>query len=149
MIHPTVAYYRGDCCDEIVKEEFINLIPDKDHEESAVKLFMEKCLQHLLDKGVQINDIQEFTDQCSNQYKSKNCFYHISNMKIPVTKHYFTNKHDKGPSDRAGGNFKRWVKRIIKDPHRMMTTCQELAEYSMLYYTRQIKCTGGKQEKGT
>ena len=134
-IHPTVAYYQGDCCDDILKEEFINLMPDKDHDESGVKLFTEKCLQHLRDKGVQ-ND-----DQCSNQYKSKNC-YHISNMKIPVTKHYFSVKHGKGLSDRAGGNFKRWVKRIIKDPHRMMTTCQKLAEYSILHYTRQIKCTG-------
>ena len=56
-------------------------------------------------------------------------------------------KHGKGPSDRAGGNFKRWVKRIIKDPHRMMTTCRELAEYSMLHYTRQIKCTGENRKE--
>ena len=111
MLHPTVAYYicpneNCPCKNSIVKEEFIHLTSDKSHDDQAVNQFIEKTLKHLKSKGIEIDDIQEFTDQCANQYKSKNNFYKISQSKIPVTRHFFAIKHGKGPSDHAEAHYK-------------------------------------------
>ena len=104
--------------------------------------FIEKTLEHLKAKGIKIDDIQEFTNQCANQYKSKNNFYTISKSKIPVTRHFFAIKHGKGPSDHAGAHYKNWVKCIMRDPHLFITSCRDLAEYSILHYSKQVKCNG-------
>ena len=116
----------------IIKEEIVHVTPDLKHDDNAVNYFIEKTLAYLELKGVEIQDIQEFTNHCRNQYKSKNIFYNLSQKSIPVTHHYFAVKHRKGPSDHAGANYKNFVKRIIKDPHRIMTTCRDLAEFSYL-----------------
>ena len=144
-VHPMVAYYICDldCCKgKLVKEELIHLTPNLKHNDQAVMQFIEKSLEHLQKKGVIIENIHEFTDQCSNQYKNKNTFYMISNKKIPATRHFYAVKHGKGPSDQAGSHFKRWLKRVIKDPHLYLTTCKEFVEYAILHYTKQIVCTG-------
>ena len=147
MIHPTVAFYqcpndKCPCKNSIVKEEFIHITSDKSHDDQAVSQFIEKTLEHLKAKGIKIDDIQEFTDQCANQYKSKNNFYTISKSKIPVTRHFFAIKHGKGPSDHAGAHYKNWVKCIMRDPHLFITSCRDLAEYSILHYSKQVKCNG-------
>ena len=56
---------------------------------------MEKTLEHLQQKGVVINEIIEFTDQAASQYKSKETFYTLSRVKIPVIRHFYAVKHGK------------------------------------------------------
>lgn len=67
-------------------------------------------------------------------------------MKIPVARHCYAVKHRKEPSDRAESHFKRWLKRIIKDPHLFLNTCKALGEYSSLHYSKQITCTGNNSK---
>ena len=66
-----------------------------------------KSIDHLKAKGVPINEIIEFTDQASGQYKSKFTFYAIMKFDVPYTRHFYGVKHRKGPSDRSGRRFKK------------------------------------------
>ena len=68
-IHPTVAYYIG-VCGELIKEEIIHITGDHKHDHNAVSEFQKKTIEHLKGKGVEITEIIEWTDDCSNQYKS-------------------------------------------------------------------------------
>ena len=112
------------------------MTPDNIHDDQAVLQFFEKSLEFLKQKGVEVTDIHKFTDHCNNQYKSKRIFHKMRKMKIKIAHHFFAVKHGKGPTDRAGGNFKNLVKRLIKDPKLLTTTCGELAKFYILHYEK-------------
>ena len=142
-IHPTTVFYRcpKDGCLKIVKEDLIHISPDKDHDKHAVFQFFNSTLQHIKDKGIQIKELIIFTDNCSNQYKSKFTFYFLSTLSFPVTHHFYCAQHGKGPSDRSGGNFKRHIRSAVKANIRLLST-QAIAEYCKKSYDFQTTCPG-------
>ena len=139
-IHPTVAFYVCETCGKVVKEEIIHITSDKKHDVHSVHVFQDKSIRHLLAKGIRIEEIIEFTDHCSSQYKSKTAFFLLSNLKIPLCRHYFGVKHGKGPLDRAGAHYKNFVRKTVKSGKRFMTSCSDLAKYSQEEYDHQIEC---------
>ena len=108
-IHPTALFYLCLKCDKIVKEDLIHITMDKAHDKHAVNQFTQTSIEHAQNKGIPIEEIIEFTDHSALQYKSRYTFYYMMKLGIPCTRHYFGVKHSKGPSDRAGGNFKRTI----------------------------------------
>ena len=77
-----MAYYICEICPHLVKEEVIHITGDNKHVHEAVKHFIEKTLEHLKSKGVEILEVIVFTDHCSSQYKNKFSFYEMSNSTI-------------------------------------------------------------------
>ena len=57
-VHPTICFY---ICNNgfLVWEEVIHLSNEKKHTHCAVAVFREKTIQHLHQKGVEINEIIE------------------------------------------------------------------------------------------
>ena len=108
-IHPTALFYLCLKCDKIVKEDLIHITMDKVHDKHAVNQFTQTSIEHAWKKGIPIEEIIKFTDHSALQYKSWYTFYYMMKLGIPCTRHYFGVKHSKGPSDRAGGNFKRTI----------------------------------------
>lgn len=106
---------------------------------------MEASLEHLKSKGVIVDEIIEFTDHAAAQYKSKTVFHKMTKYDIPVTKHYFTVRHGKGPSDRAGGNFKCFIIKTIKIDIIHLKTCEDIVEYCTLKFNKQTVCTEEKE----
>ena len=108
-IHPTALFYLCLECDKIVKEDLIHITMDKVHDKHAVNQFTQTSIEHVRKKGITIQEIIEFSDHSASQYKSQYTVYYMTKLGIPCTRHYFGVKHSKGPSDRAGGNFKRTI----------------------------------------
>ena len=119
-IHPKALFYLCLKCDKIVKEDLIHIIMDKVHDKHAVNQFTQTSIEHIQQKGILIEEIIEFTDHSASQYKSQYTFYYIMKLGIPCTRHYFSVKHGKGPSDRAGGNFKRTIRAAVKGGHELL-----------------------------
>ena len=143
-VHPTSMLMKCLTCDGIVHEELIHITPDKHHDHKAVHQFVQESLHHLERKGIEIREIIEFTDHASSQYKSKYSFFNLSNMEIPITRHYFGVKHGKGPSDSAGAHFKKFVKQTILKGKNLYS-CAEVGEYSVTKYVKQDVTHGNKK----
>ena len=105
---------------------------------------MEASVEHLKSKGV-VDEIIEFTSHAAAQYKSKTVFYKMSKYDIPVTKHYIAVRHGKGPADRAGGNFKCFIIKIIKIGTVDLRTCEDILEYCTLKFNKEQVCTEEQQ----
>ena len=119
-IHPTSLFYLCLKCDKIVKEDLIHISMDKNHNKHAVNQFTAASIEHICKKGIPMEEIIEFTDHASSQYKSQYTFHYVTKLDIPCTRHYFGVKHGKGPSDRAGGNFKRTIRAAVKAGHELL-----------------------------
>ena len=145
-IHPSVAYYKWSTHEEVIKEEMIHITEDRKHDHTAVQAFMEKCIEHLRGKGVQIDEIIEFSDQAASQYKNKSTFYHLTKSKIPVAWHYYAVRHDKSSADRAGGNFKSFLGNLVKAGQVSISSCEDIIEISRSKYEKQQCCTEDQEE---
>ena len=140
-IHPTIAFYIG-ACGKLIKEEIIHITADRKHDHNAIREFQRKTIEYLRGKGVKIYEIIEWTDHCSNQYKSRKAFFTLTMMEIPTTHNFFGVKHGKGPSDRAGAHFKNFVSGVVKSRKARLVTVNDLAMYSVEKYENQVKCSG-------
>ena len=155
-IHPTVVFYKcmNENCREIVKEDIIHITMDNKHDKYAVNTFIRATIDHLRKKGVLINEIIEYTDQSSGQYKSKFTFYYITKTEVdgkvvPSSRHFFGVKHGKGPSDRAGGTFKRTIRNAVKSG-KMLLTSDAVEKFCQTKYNHQQSCrnrTDGKEQE--
>ena len=146
-VHPTSVFYRckGDGCTEIIKEDLIHITADRTHDKYAVFNFFNTTLEHLRRKNVEIKELIIFTDNCTNQYKSRFTFHFLSMLDIPTTHHFYCSHHGKGPSDRAGGNFKRIIQRAVKANVRLLST-SAIEEYCRGHYDYQATCDGTGNE---
>ena len=141
-IHPTAAFYRCPMCTKVVKEDIIHITMDKVHDKYAVNQFIATTIRHMRNKGIDLSEIIEFTDHASSQYKSKFTFYFMTTLGIPCTRHYFGVKHGKGPSDRAGGNFKRKIRSAVK-LGQMLLDSNQIEQYCEQHFDRQtLACDG-------
>ena len=138
-IHPTSVYYHCSKCDELVKEDIIHITMNKSHDKHGVNQFIATTIDHLKKKDVTINEIIEFTDHASSQYKSRFTFYYMTLLDVPCTCHYFGVKHGKGPSDRAGANFKCKIRSAVR-AGKILLSANAIAEYCRENFDRQIGC---------
>ena len=140
-VHPTTIFYRcvNPECKCIVREDLIHLSPDKDHDRYAVKQFFERSVEHLKKKNIPLREFIIFTDNCVGQYKSKFVFYWMSTLSEPCTHHFYASKHGKGPSDRAGGVFKKKMRSYVKAKGVLLTT-EDIEKYCAKKYNHQMKC---------
>ena len=110
-LHPTVAYFMCPGCGMVViKEEIFHITSSLDHTWKTVDHFMRLNIDHLKGKGVKFDRMHDFTDNAAGQYKSRFVWNHLSNSGIPWCRHHFHPNHGKGPSDRASGFFKTFVR---------------------------------------
>ena len=138
-IHPTSVYYHCSKCDELVKEDIIHITMDKSHDKHEINQFIVTTIDHLKKKDVTINEIIEFTDHASSQYKSRFTFYYMTLLDVPCTRHYFGVKHGKGLSDRAGANFKCKIRSAVR-VGKILLSADAIAEYCGENFDRLIGC---------
>ena len=114
-MHPVIVYYRcrnGGCVD-LVKEELIMLSDDMTHDAHIVNVFEDRALEYLYQKGVPVERLFEYTDNCAGQYKCKISFDYMSRRSIPVQRSFFGAQHGKGPGDAAIGRVKRRINNAV------------------------------------
>ena len=140
-IHPTSAFFHclNTKCNKIVCEDIIHISDVLRHDKHAVNTFVMKSIDHLKGKGVPIQEIIEFTDQTSGQYKSKFTFYTITKFDVPYTRHFYGVKHGKSPSDRSGGQFKKSMRNAVKSKE-VPLNARQIEDYCHREYFQQNAC---------
>ena len=81
------------------------------------------------------------------QYKSKFVFYWMSKLKQLCTHHFYAPKHGKGPSDRAGGAFKKKMRNYVKVKGVLLST-EDIENYCRRNYDHQVKCSDEDHDEG-
>ena len=131
-LHPSVAYFMCPGCERVViKEEIFHITSSLTHDWKTVDHFMRCNIQHLKSKGVKIDQIHDVTDNCASQYKSRYVWHHISNSEIPWYRHHFVANHGKGPSDRASGFFKLFIRENIISQNAVLKNVDVLYQFAL------------------
>ena len=130
-LHPSVVYFMCPGCERVViKEEIFHITSSLTHDWKTVDHFMRRNIQHLKSKGVKIDRIHDVTDNCASQYKSRYVWHHISNSEILWCQHHFAANHGKGPSDRASGFFKLFIRENILSQNAVLKNVDVLYQFA-------------------
>lgn len=111
-VHPFVIYY-ADTDNQIQHLSYIIISECLSHDSVAVKLFIDKLIDHLKRKFPNgIEKIYYMTDGAASQYKNRKNFINVSKHKgdyegIECEWHFHATSHGKGPCDGIGGTLKR------------------------------------------
>ena len=130
-LHPSIAYFMCPGCKKVViKEEIFHLTSSLDHTWKTVDHFMKFNLAHLRSKGVAIERIHDVTDNAASQYKSRFVWNHLSTSDVPWCRHHFAANHGKGPSDRASGFFKNFIRDHVLSQNVVLKNVDLLAKFA-------------------
>ena len=79
--------------------------------------------------GIHVTSVQQFTDGCASQYKSKHAFSDISARGIPLTRHFFVTSHGKNICDGLGAVVKNMALRYVMGNNiiKIPRTCTHFA----------------------
>ena len=118
-VHPTVTYYACQLCPETVTESLVFVSDDRIHDFHAVFRFTQLAVDHLRTaRGLEINNIIQWTDDCASQYKSKGPFADvscaISDFGCTFERNFLGSRHGKGPSDGESAVVKSAVTRAVR-----------------------------------
>ena len=87
-----------------------------------------------------MDKIIQFTDGCSQQYKYKTLFQHISETAgCNIERSYFGSRHGKGPADGCSGVVKSMVRRAVMAGRIIIQNAQQMFEYCKYNLTRDGK----------
>ena len=131
-MHPVIAFYPcpHDCCDQVVKDEIMILSDDHTHDSHAVITYVDKALCHLREKGVTINRIVMWSDNCGAQYKNCKIFEHMSKIfDVLVMRCFFCAKHGKADADGAIGRLSQHLDTAIRSGKLEASSAAELVRY--------------------
>ncbi|MES9883754.1 MAG: hypothetical protein ABW185_23120 [Sedimenticola sp.] len=94
---------------KIITEQIFVISPDLQHDNCFTQEVQKRVAGHLNDIGYNVECMYEFTDGCSQQYKSRHCMGDVSNIDLgykSLVRNYYETSHAKGPQDAAGGCIK-------------------------------------------
>lgn len=133
-VHPIVAYYRCPVCPKTVTESLIFVSSDRRHDYHAVHHFTKQALVHLREtRGLVITHVNQWTDGCSAQYKSKGPFADIAcaltDYDATLERNFFGSRHGKGPSDGESAVVKRHAAAAVAAGRAIIATAEDLHEY--------------------
>lgn len=97
---------------ETVTEQFFVISDDLQHDRFYVTEVQKQISAYLQSIPIKIENMVEFTDGCSCQYKSRNCMGDISTAcgtlnYSKISRNFYETSHAKGPQDAAGGFLKK------------------------------------------
>lgn len=132
-LHGTAMFYKCPVtgCDETVTHEVIHVSGDHKHDSFFVQMCETGTRDLLEEYGLSVEQIIQFVDNCSAQYKSFRPFFFISICGIPIVRVFYGSSHAKGSADSIFGRIKPRVKQAIvsgkvtiKDAHDWFTYCE-------------------------
>ena len=94
----------------IVTEHIFVISPDTKHDHHSVHQVRKLVAEYLEDIKYDVEVMDEWTDGCSAQYKSRHCMGDVSfsnsDFGYKTIRNYFETSHAKGPQDGAGANLR-------------------------------------------
>ena len=81
-----------------------------------------------------VKTMDEWTDGCSAQYKSRHCMgdtsYSVADFSFPTIRNYFETSHAKGPQDGAGANVKFKADMAVIRRQKIIQNAVDLYEFA-------------------
>ena len=94
----------------VVTEHIFVISPDTKHDHHSVHQVRKLVAEYLEDIKYDVEVMDEWTDGCSAQYKSRHCMgdssFSNSDFGYRMIRNYFETSHAKGPQDGAGANLR-------------------------------------------
>ena len=118
-----------DNSNELVTLEMVCFTEDLKHDSFAVKTFEDAAENYLRSIGIPVNVIFQWSDNCSNQYKSKYAFDILSTSATPKMKNYYGEKHGKSAADGIIGRLKMKIDQEIRSGTVTLDTTDDLYNY--------------------
>ena len=130
-MHPIWINFRctEDNCNELVTLEMVCFTEDLKHDSLAVKTFEDAAENYLRSIGIPVNVIFQWSDNCSNQYKSKYAFDILSTSATPKMRNYYGEKHGKSAVDGIIGRLKMKIDQEIRSGTVTLDTTDDLYNY--------------------
>ena len=130
-IHPICINFRctEENCNQIVTLEVVCFTEDLKHDPYAVKTFEEAAENYLTRIGIPMTVIFQWSDNCTNQYKSKYSFDILSESVTPKMQNYYGEKHGKSAADGIIGRLKVKIDQEIRSGTVTLDTTDDLYNY--------------------
>ena len=93
--------------------------------------------------------MQEFTDGCAAQYKSRNCIISCSlaHFGFLVQRSFFETSHAKGEQDAARANMKQKVSQALLGKTAFIRSCKDMTEFLNSTFTSPTATTFASRQK--
>ena len=132
----------------IITEQFFVISPDLTHDHHFVHAVQQLIVDYLKSINCPVETMIEFTDGCSQQYKSRHCLgdlsYSCKELRYNnLTRNFFETAHARGSQDAAGGLIKRqcdmavYRGKIIQNAQKMY----EFANENLCSVSSTAKCS--------
>ena len=131
-MHPICIKFRctEDNCNELVTLEMVCFTEDLKHDSFAIKTFEDAAENYLRSIGIPVNVIFQWSDNCSNQYKSKYANFDILSTSVtPKMRNYYGEKHGKSAADGIIGRLKMKIDQEIRSGIVTLDTTDDLYNY--------------------
>jgi hypothetical protein len=131
-VHPMMCYYKDTVEDKdiLVKHAIIGISEETKHDADLAIAFENKALETLESRGVNIEEVHEWTDGCAAQYKGKKAFADISLRKRPpVTRNYFETSHGKNVCDGLGATVKNACYRAVVSNKKVIGNANDVYKF--------------------
>ena len=107
----------------------VSFTEDLKHDSFAVKTFEDAAENYLRSIGIPVNVIFQWSDNCSNEYKSKYAFDILSKSVTPKMRNYYGEKHGKSATDGIIGRLKMKIDQEIRSGTVTLDTTDDLYNY--------------------
>lgn len=138
-VHPFVIYYRNNNEGPLEHKSFVIISDCKNHDSIAVHLFIQKMIEFIRHKSIQMDKISYVSDGAGSQYKNKNNFinlcHHENDFGVKAEWHFHATSHGKSACDGVGGILKRGAYRFSLANKDTIQTPMELYEWSKSWKT--------------
>ena len=117
---------------------FFLISDDLQHDRCFVKAVQEKIADYFKSIPIDIENMVEFTDGCSCQYKSRNCMGDISTAcqhlnYASISRNFYETSHAKGPQDAAGGFLKKQADLAVLRGTTKIQSARDFYDYANKY----------------
>ena len=116
-------------CSEVVTLVLVQITADLQHDSFVARAAHEKSFKYLADKGIPMDVVLQFCDNCAAQYKSQHPFAELARSPLNIIRVFFGEKHGKSQCDGLFRRLKTWMTFRIKSRHTFVTDAHDFYRY--------------------
>ena len=135
-IHTVINYFLcpNTNCREVVTLILVQITHDLLHDSFVARTGHDAAFRYLVEIGIPLDMILQFSDNCSSQYKSRCPFAELAHSVSNIIRVYFSEKHGKSQCDGFFGRLKAWMSHRIKSRNIVINTAHDFYRYCKKEY---------------
>ena len=135
-IHTVINYFLcpESECSEVVSLVLVRITADLQHDSFVARAAHEQSFKYLAEKGIPMDVLLQFCDNCTAQYKSQRPFTELAQSPLNIIRVFFGEKHGKSQCDGLFGRLNAWMTFRIKSRHTIVTDAHDFYRYCKTDY---------------